>query len=251
MHNIMAVSIYEIKMMLRRLGFWGILIFALVISIWDNFPSKSNLSRLSFLAEPGYLVSRLLVQTGLLIMFGVMFLVSNTIAKDKKTGVDQLLMTSNISKKQYIIGKFIGNFIPTMLMFGLYFLVHAVIQIVLIPEASSLKAYLFGYFILAVAASFFVIGISISLPMWIDIRIFYALMALYFLANLLIVPDSTTLPFWFLFYGDLIKIIYNYGFGVLIIKNVILNILFLVGIGALSVFSLMINKRFWRDNVTK
>ena len=87
--------------------------------------------------------------------------------------------------------------------------------------------------------------------MWIDIRIFYALMALYFLANLLIVPDSTTLPFWFLFYGDLIKIIYNYGFGVLIIKNVILNFLFLVGIGALSVFSLMINKRFWRDNVTK
>ena len=251
MHNIMAVSIYEIKMMLRRLGFWGILKFAPVISIWDNFPSNSNLRRLSFLAEPGYLVSRLLVQTGLLIMFGVMFLVSNTIAKDKKTGVDQLLMTSNISKKQYIIGKFIGNFIPTMLMFGLYFLVHAVIQIVLIPEAFSLKAYLFGYFILAVAASFFVIGISISLPMWIDIRIFYALMALYFLANLLIVPDSTTLPFWFLFYGDLIKIIYNYGFGVLIIKNVILNILFLVGIGALSVFSLMINKRFWRDNVTK
>lgn len=246
-----TIARYEMKMMFRRTGYWGILLFALVVSLMDNFPSYSNLNRLSFLTEPGYLVSRLLVQTGLLILFGIVFLTSNAIGKDIKGDMGQLIMSTDTSKCQYIIGKFIGHFIPTMILFAIYFFVHALIQFLLLPQAFSLKSYFAGYFVLAFTATFFVVGISIALPMWFDIRFFYAVISFYFLANLLIVPESIALPFWFLFYGDLIKIVYQYGFGIIQFKNLFLNFAFLFGTGIISILSLEINYKFWRENAGK
>lgn len=247
MHNVAIIAKYECKVRIKSLGYWILLTAGLAISIIDNIPTSANIERLPFLMESGYVVSRLLVQTGVLLLFGIMFIVSNSIRGDKKAGVDNLLMAVDLSKSQYMLGKFLGNYLSTLLLMGIYMLINATVQLICLPEVFSIIPYLVGYITLVLPASFFIVGCSISLPMWIDLRLCYVIFTVYFMLNILLVPDSITLPFWFLFYGDLIKLVYKYGFGTLIMENLISNLLFLIGTGLIIFLSLNFNNRFWRE----
>jgi polyferredoxin len=84
MRSIGTIAKYELKMQLRSPAFWILLFFGVVIALLDNFPSPANLARLKSLVNQGYVVSRLLLQPGLVLLFGSMFLVSGRIRNDRK-----------------------------------------------------------------------------------------------------------------------------------------------------------------------
>jgi vacuolar-type H+-ATPase subunit I/STV1 len=83
-------------MQLKRIATWAVLAAAVVISLIDSFPSAKNLARLEFLSEPSYFIFRTLSFGALLTAFGLMFLISNRLTIDQKTGMKHLIMASPI-----------------------------------------------------------------------------------------------------------------------------------------------------------
>ncbi len=234
-------------MQLKKPGFWLILAFGLTLGLLDNFPSEGNLQRLPLLTEQAYVVSRLLMQTGVLLLFGFMFLVSNRIREDRKSGTLDLFMAAPVDKFEYITGKISGNFILLLVLMGIYLLINACVQAIFNPAPFTAIPYLTGFFANVVPACFFLAGCSVCLPALADIRLVYFIFSVYFMANIMIVPgDSTMLPFFFILGGDLIKLVYRYGFGITFYANLLFNLVFLLGLGLLPVLILIGNRRFWR-----
>lgn len=245
MGKMMTIARFELKMQLKNIGFWLLLAFGLVIALLDNFPSQANLERLKSLVNQGYVVSRLLLQPGLVLMFGYMFLVSGRIINDVKNSISELFMASPISKKQYILGKFLGNYLVCLLSMGIYLAINAFFQILFNPAPFSLLPYIVGFIVIVLPATFFVVGCSIAISAMLDIRLFYAVFSAYFLYNLIIVPKDHIRPFYMLF-GEMVKVVFSYSFGISY-QSLFLNLAYLCGVGSLPLILLLWNKRFWRE----
>lgn len=246
MRNIATIARYEAKMQLKNVGFWLLLAFGLAISLFDNFPSQANMKRLNFLGDQGYVVSRLMMQSGLVLLFGLMFLVSDRIRSDKKSGAAELYMATPLSQKQYILGKFTGNYAASLLLLGIYLAVNASVHLFFNPTPFNLLPYIAGFIVVAMPAAFFVVACSIILPAIVDIRLFYAVFSAYFLYNIIVVPATHSRPFYMLI-GDLVKVVFTYGFAASY-QSMSLNFVFLIGLGAVSIALLLWNKRFWRES---
>jgi len=245
MRNALTIARYESKMQLKNIGFWLVLAFGLGISLFDNYPSKANMERLEFLTDQGYVVSRLLLQAGLILLFGFMFLVSGRIRGDIKIGIAELYMAAPLSKKQYVLGKFLGNYLVSLLFMGIYMAVNAYVHLFFNPAPFSLLPYIIGFIVIVIPSAFFVVSSSITFPAIIDIRLFYAVFSAYFMYNVIIVPKNHLRPFYMLV-GDTVKIVFPYGSGISY-QSMLLNLLFLIGVGIVSIMLLLWNKRFWRE----
>ena len=127
MRKLLSVIYYEYLMQLKRIATWAVLAAAVVISLIDSFPSAKNLARLEFLSEPSYFIFRTLSFGALLTAFGLMFLISNRLTIDQKTGMKHLIMASPITKSQYILGKLIGGFIYAYTVFSLYLILNTLV----------------------------------------------------------------------------------------------------------------------------
>ncbi len=79
MRKVLSVIYYEYAMQLKRIATWGVLAGAVVISLLDSFPSAKNIARLEFLEQPSYFINRTLSFGALIMVFGLMFLLSNNI----------------------------------------------------------------------------------------------------------------------------------------------------------------------------
>ena len=58
------------------------LLVATAIALFDNFPSERNLARLEFLEQPVYFIYRTMSLDALIVVFGLMFLMSNRFSLD-------------------------------------------------------------------------------------------------------------------------------------------------------------------------
>lgn len=246
MGKILAIAGYELKMQTKNIGVWLVLAFALAMSLLDNFPSIENMKRLEFLTEQGYVVRRLLAQEGVLILFGLMFFISDRVRGDKKRGVMELFMASPLAKRQYILGKIFGNYSLALLILLLHLLVNALVHLIFNPGVFTFAPYIAGFFAMAVPAGFFVTAYAVALPVIMDIRLFYIVFSVYFIINIGIItalPNSI-----FLFQPDLLKLLFKFRFFEAIdLVKLLWNLLFLIGGGMLAILLLRLNKRFWRE----
>lgn len=248
MNKSALIAKYELKMQTKRIGGWLVFTFSMFVALLDDFPSEANVKRLAELPKQGYVVYRLIGQPGIILLFGLMFLLSNRIRGDWKSGTLDLFTTAPIRKSQYLTGKILGNFGYLLCMTGLYLAVNGVIQAIFTPGQFTAMPYFVGFIAVILPACFFVAMCSLAIPMLLDIRFFYAAFAVYFMANLIIVPEKgvSDLPFWFLLTGGLSRFVYRFNLNTLDFENITANLLFLLGIGFFA-FTLLFAKRcYWR-----
>lgn len=249
MYNILSISKYELKMQLKNVGLWEIWSFAVAAALWDNFPSEANMNRLDFLTDQGYVVSRLLSHEGVLLLFGLMFMLSDRIRGDKKKGTMELFMASPLSKFQYIWGKFLGNYAALLLVMASYLTVHAVVQCFYNPGPFTILPYAVGFLAMCVPACFIVSACSVALPVVVDIRLFYVVFSVYFLMNSdFIYTENSILRSLYLFQSDMLKLVYTYeSFETIMAQKLLWNLAFLLCVGLGSMLLLQGSKRYWRE----
>lgn len=251
MSKILSIVRYEYKMQFGRIATWGIFILATVIALLDNFPSAKNHARLEFLTQPSYYVYRTMGLDGLIISFGLIFLLSYRIPVDNKTGCKALLMAAPISKGQYVLGKLLGGFAYSMTIISAFLILNTAIYAAFTPIESAVMEYvgplLIALIVIGIPVSFFTSFLSITLPVIIDIRLFYLLIAVLFLLNAGSVSSSEAMPFYLITSGDLIKLVWQHPkFPFSNTFSIAANLTFLIGCGLLSWALLMLKRKFWR-----
>lgn len=251
MNKSMAIVHYEYKMQMKRAGTWAILFITSVISMLDDYPSAGNLARLEFLNDPAYFVHRTMKFNGLILIFGLMFLLSGRVPFDRKTGVKALMMASPLGKGQYISGKLLGGFLYTFTMLTLFLVSNTLIYFVAAPFPVTVGSCLSPLFktlvISALPVSFFVSLTSIAFSSVMDIRLFYLPASVLFIINAQTVSSAEPMPFYIITSGDLIKLIWQHpNWPVIYMKSVGLNLLFLVGTGLFSWLLALLNRKLWR-----
>ena len=252
MRKIMSIIHYEYKMQFKRLATWGVLLVATAIALFDNFPSESNLARLEFLKQPAYFIYRTMSLDALIIVFGLMFLMSNRLSIDNKTGVKTLIMASTIRKGQYLLGKLLGGLLYTFSLICVFLVLNTAVYYCAAPFEINIKdcvvPFLKTLAVSALPVSVFISFCSIAVPAIIDIRLFYLLAAVLFVFNASFVGTAEAMPCYLITAGDLIRLIWVHPkWSQIDMGSVISNLIFLLGCGLISGVSLLVKRRFWRS----
>lgn len=251
MCKVVSIIHYEYKMQLKRIATWGVLLAATVIALLDNFPSAKNLARLEFLVQPAYFIYRTISLDMLVMVFGLMFLLSNRFPIDNKSGVKPLVMASPVRKGQYIAGKLLAAVAYTFTMLCIFLLLNTAIYCVAAPfeinivelDHIVLKAVLIS----CVPVSIFIGFCSVVLPALMDVRLFYLLAAVLFALNAFHVGTAGAVPCYLITSGDLIRLIWVHPrWPQIDMGSVLANLVFLLGCGFVSWFLLLFKRRFWR-----
>lgn len=252
MRKIISIVHYEYKMQFKRFATWGVLIVATAIALFDNFPSEGNLARLEFLKQPAYFIYRTMSLDALIMVYGLMFLMSNRLSIDNKTGVKVLMMASTIRKVQYLCGKLLGGLLYTFSLICIFLMLNTAVYYCAAPfEISIMDCVVPLLKTLAVSAlpvSIFISFCSIAIPALIDIRLFYLLAAVLFVFNASFVGTAEAMPCYLITAGDLIRLIWVHPkWSQVDMGSVISNLIFLLVCGLISWVLLLVKRRFWRS----
>lgn len=252
MRKMIAVIHYEYKMQFKRLATWGVLLAVTVFTLLDNYPSVGNLARLQFLNEPAYFVCRTMSLNGLVLMFGLMFLLAERFPLDNKTGMKLLLMSHALQKWQYVLGKLLGGFLYAFSILCIFLALNTAVYFVAAPFPISLLACIVplakAIIVSAFPVSLFVSLCSVALPGMIDIRLFYLLAAILFGFNATYVGSANAAPFYLITSGDLIRLIWvNPKWSFIDTGSIFANGAFLIGSGLILGSLLFLKHKFWRS----
>jgi len=253
MRKVLSFIYYEYVMQLKRIATWGVLVGAAVITLLDSFPSAKNIARLEFLSQPSYFINRTLSFGALIMAFGLMFLLSNRMSVDRKTGMKSLIMASPVTKHQYILGKLLGGFIYIFTVFFLYLALNILVFFLFVPTDVSFSDCTIPFFraliICALPISIFISFTSIALPAIVDARLFYVLASVLFIINAASVESADKMPFYLITSGDLKKLIWQHPkFPYINTDGILANLIFLIGCGIITTIPLFLKRKFWRND---
>lgn len=251
MNKMFAVSKYEYKMQIKRIAGWIVLLFVLVSAMMDSLPTTDNLKRVEFLYDIHYYVRRIFSFDGLILLFALMFLMAGRLVGDCKTGRRDLFMAAPIGKGSYIGGKLLGNFLYALSLMYLL-LVAVMIDFVVFshsetPPIDYISAFFEVSIYIILPATFFVTASSVMFPEIMDIRLFYLVFSVLFLVNAFSSDAGTAAPFYIFTQGDLAKMIWQHPrWPMIYLRSAVLNLLFMLGVGGLSIALVSCKRRFWR-----
>lgn len=251
MRKICAIAHYEYKMLMTGYATWGVLGLAVLISLWDNYPTARNLTRLEFLCQPAYFLYRTVSLDSLLLAFGLLFLLSGRFPADRKYGMHQLIMTLPLQKRHYLLGKLLGGWLYALTLLSLFpcvCLLFYWLGAPFEPDAADCAVSLAKALLVSVLpVSFFISCCSTALADLLDIRLFYLLAAILFLVNATTVGSALPMPFYLITSGDLAKLIWRHpDFSQLPPASLLANLLFLTGGGLVCAGLLGLGHRPWR-----
>lgn len=251
MNKLFSIAKYEYKMQMKRIAGWAVLLFVFGSAMMDSLPTASNMARVEFLYDIHYYVRRVFSFDGLILLFGLMFLMAGRLVGDRKTGQRDLFMAAPIGKHCYIGGKLLGNFLYALtLMFAL--LIGALVGFAIFNQSgTSLGSYMSAILKVSICvilpATFFVTTSSVMLPELIDIRLFYLVFSILFLVNAFSTDMGTAAPFYIFTQGDLAKLIWQHPkTPIIYASSAALNLLFMLGVGGISIALVSVKRRFWR-----
>lgn len=252
MPKMITIIHYEYKMQLKRLAAWGVLLAVTVFSLLDNFPSAGNLARLEFLNEPAYFVYRTMSFDGLVLMFGLMFLMAERFLLDNKTGMKLLLLSQALQKWQYVLGKLLGGFLFAFSILSIFLAINTAVYFAAAPFETSLLECIVplakAIIVSAIPVSLFAAFCSVALPGIIDIRLFYLLSAILFGINAANVGSANAVPFYLITSGDLIRAVWVHPKWPFIdVGSILANWAFLVGTGLFFGSLLFLKQGIWRS----
>ena len=247
MRNALTIGEYELKMQMKNISLWVIVLVTSALSIFEQFPYENNLHRIAGLTNHSFIASRSMTLTGIMIMFGCAFILGNRVRMDIKNGTSEVLFSAPISKTAYISGKFLGNYLAALVMCGVFILLNGMVQFFFNPSPFDPLPYLSSFVFIAVPSMLFVVGLCIGLPVLMGTKLFYTAFSAYMMYCIIIIPETHEIPFYWII-GDTRKLVYHNSSFSSPYQSIVLNVIFLMGIGLASLLLLGINsKRFWRE----
>lgn len=252
MRKMITIIHYEYKMQFQRLATWGVLLAATIFSLLDGYPSAGNLTRLEFLNEPAYFVYRTMSLNGLVLMFGLMFLLAERFPLDNKTGMNCLLSSHALQKWQYVSGKLLGGFLYAFTMLCIFLALNTAVYFAASPFAITIIECMVPLIKVIIVSAFpvslFVAFCSVALPGIIDIRLFYLLAAILFGINAANVGSANAVPIYLITSGDLIRLVWVHPKWPFIdVGSMFANWTFLTGNGLFFGSLLFLKHRFRRS----
>lgn len=251
MNKLLSISKYEYKIQIKRIAGWILLLAVFISSMMDCLPTAANMARIEFLSDIHYYVRRVFSFDGLILLFGMMFLMAGRLVSDRKTGCRDLYMATPIGKESYIGGKLLGNFLYALtLMYSLLFAALIGYAIFSQTETSAVN-YISAIFevsiYILIPTSFFVVASSVMLPEIIDIRLFYLVYSIMFLVNAFSSDTGTATPCYIFTHGDLAKLIWQHPKSPTIhTGSAAINLLFMLGVGMAAIVLVSTKRKFWR-----
>lgn len=251
MRKIYVIARCEYRMQWRRPAVWGILIAAAALALWDSFPSAGNLARLEFLNQPTYFVQRIMGLDGLIVVFGLTFLLAGRLDTDRRAGVRALMLAAPLRRWEYALGKLLGGFCLTFSALGLFLTVLTAVYWVAAPEGTGALACALplgkALACCVLPVSLFAGFVSVTLPAWMDVRLFYLLAAAFFGVNAAYVGSAEGAPWWLLTSGDLLRLIWTHPrWPGVSSAGVAANAAFLVGCALAAASLLLATRKWWR-----
>lgn len=251
MRKMLSITKYEYAMQIKRIAGWIVLLFVLASSMMDCLPVVANLTRIEFLGDIHYYVRRVFSFDGLILLFGILFLTAGRMVDDRKTHCRDLFMTAPIGKASYIGGKFLGNFLFALSLMYMLLIFSLAGFIWFAPSNVTIGEYASAIFSVSfcviLPATFFVVASSVMLPELVDIRLVYLVYAVLFLVNAFTTDQAGPIPFYIFTQGDLAKLIWQHPrYLELYMGSACLNLVFMLGIGILSITLVAVKRRFWR-----
>ena len=189
-----------------------------------------------FQIQPSYLIYRTMSLDGLILIFGLLFLVSSRIHMDKRLGMKNLFMAMPIRKGQYVAGKLLGGILFTFSVITIFLSLNMAIYIFCTPSKLPLIEYILPLLktvvICGLPISCFIGCCAVLLPALMDIRLFYLLFSVVFIINAMAVGSDNEMPFYLITSGDLLKLIWQHPKFVFDnFSSVLANLSFLLGCG--------------------
>lgn len=251
MNSLLSITKYEYKMQIKRIAGWIVLLFVIASAMADCLPVASNLARLEFLGDVRYYLRRVFSFDGLILLFGMMFLTAGRLVEDRKSCCRDLFMAAPVGKGSYILGKLLGNFLFAITMMYLLLIMLLFAFAIINPSDTTFGSYIGAIFYVSVCiifpATFFVVASSVMFPEIIDIRLFYLLYSVLFLVNTFSSDGAEAKPFYIFTQGDLAKLIWQHPkYMEVHMGSACFNLLFMLGIGGLAIFIIVVKSRFWR-----
>lgn len=252
MNKMFSIIRQEYSMQIKRPAVWAVFLVATAFSLLDDYPSAGNLARLEFLNQPAYFVYRTVNFSVLVVVFGLLFLLSGGFGADRKSGVIHIIMASQVSRGQYIMGKLLGGFLSVFTILTVFLMVNTAVYFVAAPfkitltecAVPFLKAVLFSLFPISLFTGF----CCVALPALMDIRLFYLLSAGLFGLNASTVGSAEAMPFYLIASGDLVRLIWVHPkWPSVNMVSAAMNFIFLVGCGLASMLFLFVKRGFWRS----
>lgn len=252
MNNLLSIAKYEYKVQIKRVVGFGVLLLIFISAMMDSMPIASNMVRVEFLYDIHYYVHRVFSFDGLLLLFGIMFLVSGRLIVDRKTGCRDLFIAAPIKKGSYIGGKLLGNFLYALtLMYALLIsslIAFAIFNQTTTPIGEYISAFLEVSIYIILPASFFTVACGVMIPEVIDVRLFYLIFSILFLVNAFYSDGGTAAPFYIFTQGDWAKMIWQHPKSpVIYAESAVFNLLFMLGGGVLAIALVSAKRKFWRD----
>ena len=251
MRKTLSILRYELHMQAKRPAVWGVFLAATAMAQLDCFPSSQNLARLEFLNQPAYFVHRVMTLDALLLLFGLAILLANRFPADRKNGMKHLFLSYPLEKRQYILGKLLGGFCLSCLMSILFLLCNTTVYVLAAPFPIDPREWLIplgkALLLRAFPASWFTGLLAVALPGVVDIRLLYAVAAVFFGFNAATVGSAETMPFYLLTAGDLSRLLWVHPKWPFVDPaSVLANAAFLLGGGALLASLPFGKPSFWR-----
>lgn len=252
MRKLFFIAEYEFSMQIRRRAGWLVWLTVSALIIWDCYPSAHNDLRLSDLQIPSYFIMRILGQPGLLLLFGLMFLIAGRVPLDRKNGMRELYTAAPLSKSQYLMGKWAGNFLYLICMMFLLMAVHALgyalTRGIAFRWADYWPPLLSGLFVIILPACFFMAACAVFLPVIIDIRLCYLLVSGFCVLNLSAFGSEIANPFFDLTNGVLSDQVFDNPLQPAADAHLIASsLLFLLGTPIMIATLGFLRPRVWRE----
>jgi ABC-type Na+ efflux pump permease subunit len=191
MNSLLGVAQYEYKMSIRRWGFWVVFVLAAGMVLLDQFGinwmgggSTLLTGGPSAQTSAGY---ALLMNYYVPIIGGIAL--ADRLARDKSLNVGELLFTSNLSKRSYVFGKYLGSVTSVVSMVLVFLLIGDVALIARGWPLDLIPYTLLAFLAITVPAYLFVGAFAIACPAIMPVRIFQVLYTGYWVWGNFTSPD--------------------------------------------------------------
>ena len=252
MSKLLTIAKFEYKMQIKRAAGWLVLFFVLVSSMAECLPTSANIARLEFIEDIHYYVRRVFSLDGLLLLFGILFLVASRLVDDRKSQRRDLFMAAPVGKANYICGKLLGNLLFALTLMYLLLVLSLCGFMIFSRLNTSPDSYISAivdvslYSILP--STFFIVANSLMLSEIMDTRLVYLFFSVLFLVNVFSTNTAEAMPFYIFTQGDLAKLIWQHPkFSEINMKSAYLNLLFMLGSGIFAIVIVAAKRRFWRE----
>ncbi|HHX65179.1 MAG TPA: ABC transporter permease [Chloroflexi bacterium] len=179
----------EYRMAMNRPGFW--ITFGLLALLYGVLPYVNSDYSFLVTAETVWRqAGRLVFETNVLVPVVVGIALADRLVRDDRLGVNELLRSTPLSRRAYILAKYVGNLLSVLTPALVMVLIPSIYLAVTLGLPQMILMTLAAYMIFIVPAYAFVAAFSLACPLVIPLRVYQVLFTGYWIWGNWLNPEA-------------------------------------------------------------